>query len=49
MRFLVDECTGLRVALWLREQGHEIFPYSNRRAGWKMTKFFKRHTQKTGF
>jgi predicted nuclease of predicted toxin-antitoxin system len=25
MRFLVDECTGLRVARWLREQGHEVF------------------------
>lgn len=25
MRFLVDECTGPKVAAWLREQGHEIF------------------------
>lgn len=25
MRFLVDECTGPRVARWLREQGHEVF------------------------
>ncbi|MBE9047258.1 DUF5615 family PIN-like protein [Pleurocapsales cyanobacterium LEGE 10410] len=25
MRFLVDECTGVRVADWLREQGHEVF------------------------
>lgn len=25
MRFLVDECTGPKVAEWLREQGHEIF------------------------
>ncbi len=25
MRFLVDECTGTRVAQWLREQGHEVF------------------------
>lgn len=25
MRFLVDECTGPRVAKWLREQGHEVF------------------------
>jgi len=24
MRFLVDECTGPRVAEWLREQGHEV-------------------------
>jgi len=25
MRFLVDECTGPKVAEWLRSQGHEIF------------------------
>lgn len=25
MRFLVDECTGVRVANWLRQQGHEVF------------------------
>ena len=25
MRFLVDECTGPKVAKWLREQGHEVF------------------------
>jgi predicted nuclease of predicted toxin-antitoxin system len=25
MRFLVDECTGPKVAAWLRGQGHEIF------------------------
>jgi predicted nuclease of predicted toxin-antitoxin system len=25
MRFLVDECTGPKVATWLRSQGHEIF------------------------
>ena len=25
MRFLVDECTGPRVADWLRSQGHEVF------------------------
>ena len=25
MRFLVDECTGPAVAMWLREQGHEVF------------------------
>ena len=25
MRFLVDECTGPRVAKWLREEGHEVF------------------------
>jgi predicted nuclease of predicted toxin-antitoxin system len=25
MRFLVDECTGTRVAEWLRSEGHEVF------------------------
>lgn len=25
MRFLVDECTGPAVALWLREQRHDVF------------------------
>jgi predicted nuclease of predicted toxin-antitoxin system len=25
MRFLVDECTGPKVAEWLHRQGHEIF------------------------
>lgn len=25
MRFLVDECTGPKLAEWLRGQGHEVF------------------------
>ena len=25
MRFLVDECTGPRVAAWLRSQNHDVF------------------------
>ena len=25
MRFIVDECTGPKVARWLHEQGHEVF------------------------
>ena len=25
MRFLVDECTGPKVARWLKEQGYEVF------------------------
>ena len=25
MRFLVDECTGVRVANWLREENYEVF------------------------
>ncbi|WP_437643835.1 DUF5615 family PIN-like protein [Sorangium sp. So ce362] len=26
MRFLVDECTGPRVARWLRDQQHDVVP-----------------------
>ena len=33
MRFLVDECTGPAVALWLREQGHEVFSVYERARG----------------
>lgn len=25
MRFIVDECTGVRVAEWLRQQEYEVF------------------------
>lgn len=25
MRFLVDECTGTSVAIWLKSQNHEVF------------------------
>jgi predicted nuclease of predicted toxin-antitoxin system len=25
MRFLVDECTGTKVAKWLKQQGYEVF------------------------
>ena len=25
MRFLVDECTGTKVAAWLKAQGHQVF------------------------
>ena len=25
MRFIVDECTGPKVAQWLRDKGHEVF------------------------
>lgn len=28
MRFLVDECTGPKVAEWLRKQNHEVFSVS---------------------
>lgn len=25
MRFLIDRCAGHRLALWLRDEGHEVF------------------------
>jgi predicted nuclease of predicted toxin-antitoxin system len=25
MRFLVDECTGTQVAIWLKQQGYDVF------------------------
>jgi predicted nuclease of predicted toxin-antitoxin system len=25
MRFIIDECTGPSVALWLKKQGYEVF------------------------
>ncbi len=33
MRFLVDECTGPVVALWLRERQHEVFSVCNEARG----------------
>ena len=33
MRFLVDECTGSRVATWLAENGHEVFSVYNEARG----------------
>lgn len=33
MRFLVDECTGPKVAQWLRQQGHEIFSVYDKARG----------------
>lgn len=35
MRFIVDECTGPKVARWLREQGHEVFSVYDEARGMK--------------
>lgn len=47
MRFLVDECTGTRTALWLRGQGHEVFSVYNEARGLDddsiLRKVFKEH------
>lgn len=33
MRFLVDECTGPKVAQWLRDRGHEVFSVFDESSG----------------
>ena len=33
MRFLVDECTGPKVAKWLKDQGHDIFSVYDKARG----------------
>jgi Protein of unknown function DUF82. len=46
VRFLVDECTGPRVALWLREQRHEIFSIFEQARGLEDDKVLqKAHTE----
>lgn len=35
MRFIVDECTGPSVSIWLAEQGHDVYSVSLRSPGWK--------------
>ncbi len=35
MRFLVDECTGVAVASWLRAQNHEVFSVYEQARGMK--------------
>lgn len=37
MRFVVDECTGPAVAVWLVEQGHDLYAVSLSSPGWKDT------------
>ena len=35
MRFIVDECTGPTVSIWLAEQGYDVYSVSLRSPGWK--------------
>lgn len=35
MRFIVDECTGPTVSMWLAEQGHDVYSVSLHSPGWK--------------
>ncbi len=37
MRFVVDECTGSAVAVWLVEQEHDVYAVSLSSPGWKDT------------
>ncbi len=34
MRYIVDECTGHRVAIWLRSEGHDVFSVYESARGW---------------
>jgi len=34
MRFLVDECTGPKVAQWLVENGHDVYSVADQSPGW---------------
>ena len=49
MRFLVDECTGPKVAEWLRGQGHEVFSVFEEARGLKMTRSSVKHTPRAGY
>jgi hypothetical protein len=51
MRFLVDENTGVAVARWLLEKGHEVFSVYEQARGIDemMTQLFKRPLMKIGF
>ena len=42
MRFLVDECTGPKVAQWLREQGFEVFSVYEEARGIKDDKIIRK-------
>ncbi|MCL4322087.1 MAG: DUF5615 family PIN-like protein [Deltaproteobacteria bacterium] len=33
MRFIVDECTGHAVSVWLKDQGHEVFSIYDEKRG----------------
>ncbi|MCA9734771.1 MAG: DUF5615 family PIN-like protein [Deferribacteres bacterium] len=45
MRFLVDECTGVRVAQWLREQNHEVFSVYEQARGMNDEKILEKAIQ----
>lgn len=49
MRFLVDECTGVRVAAWLREEGYEVFSVYEEAEVLQMIQLLKKPLTKTGF
>ena len=45
MRFLVDECTGPRVARWLVEQGYEVFSVFDEARGMKDEEILQKAAQ----
>ncbi len=34
MKFLVDECTGPKVARWLTENGYDVYSIADQSPGW---------------
>lgn len=49
MRFLVDECSGPKVAEWLHDQGHAVFSVFEQARGMKDDQVIQKHTTKAGF
>ena len=46
MRFLIDECTGPAVAIWLKKEGHEVFSVYEEARGLGMMKSSDKHLLK---
>lgn len=49
VRFLVDECTGPKVAAWLREIGHEVLSVYEEARGLDDDTISKKRQRKDGF
>ena len=49
MRFVVDECTGPKVAAWLRSEGHEVFSVFDEARGIEDDKVIQKLMMRIGF
>ena len=49
MRFLVDECTGRKVAAWLRGEGHEVFSVFDESRGVEDDQLIRKLMMRIGF